>query len=190
MQRPDAAGMAGAPRLEEVERLRAAHLADGNAIGTKPQRRTDEIGERGRAIFGAKRDEVRRGALQLARILDQHDAVAGLGDFGEESVDQRGFAGGGAAGDEHVLAFAHRDAQQLGLRRRHDAGVDIVAEREDRDGGAPDGEARRRHHRRHQALEPLPAFRQLGRDARAVRHGPRRRHGARPGARCARRRLA
>src|SRR5690348_17906226 len=31
------------------------------------------------------------------------------------------------------------------------------------------GEARRRHHRRHQALEPLPAFRQLGRDAWTAR---------------------
>ena len=50
----------------------------------------------------------------------------------------------------------------------HDAGVDIVAEREHRDGRAADGEARRRDHRRHQALEPLPAFRQLGRDARAA----------------------
>ena len=66
------------------------------------------------------------------------------------------------------LRVAHGRAQQLGLRAGHDAGVDIVAEREDGDGGPADGEARRRHHRRHQALEPLPAFRQLGRDARAA----------------------
>ena len=50
----------------------------------------------------------------------------------------------------------------------HDAGVDVVAEREHGDRRAPDGEARRRGHRRHQALEPLPAFRQLRRDARAA----------------------
>ena len=56
--------------------------------------------------------------MQLARILDQHHAVAGLGDLGEQRVDQRGLAGRGAAGDEDVLALAHRDAQQLGLRRR------------------------------------------------------------------------
>jgi hypothetical protein len=42
---------------------------------------------------------------------DQHDAVAGLRDLVEESVDQRGFACRGAAGDEHVLALPHRDAQ-------------------------------------------------------------------------------
>jgi len=107
--------------------------------------------------------------LQLARILDQHDAVAGLGDLGKDRVDERGLAGRGTAGDEHVLAFAHRDAQQLGLRRRHDAGADIVVEREDGDGRTANGEARCGHDRRHQALEPLPAFRQLGRDARTVR---------------------
>ena len=50
----------------------------------------------------------------------------------------------------------------------HDPGVDIVVEGEHRDRRAADGEARRRHHRRHQALEPLSAFRQLGRDARAA----------------------
>jgi hypothetical protein len=77
--------------------------------------------------------------LQLARILDQHDAVAGLGDLGEQRVDQCGLAGRGAAGHEHVLAFAYRDAQQLGLRRRHDAGTDIIVEREDCDGRTANG---------------------------------------------------
>ena len=169
MKCPDTAGMPGSPCLQQVEGFRAAHLPDGNTIGPKPQRRTDEIGERGRAVFCAQRDQVRRRTLQLARILDQHDAVAGLGDLGEESVDQRGLAGRGAAGDEHILAVAHGDAQQLGLRRRHDAGADIVVEGEDGDGMTPNGEARRCHHRRHQALEALPAFRQLGRDAWATR---------------------
>src|SRR5579883_3537547 len=103
MKSPDTAGMAGSPRLQQVERLRAAHLTNGNAIGPKPQRRTDEIGERGGAVFCAERDQVGRRALQLARILDQHDAVAGLGDLGEESIDQRGLPSGGAAGDEYVL---------------------------------------------------------------------------------------
>ena len=50
----------------------------------------------------------------------------------------------------------------------HDAGLDIVAEGEDRDGRAPDGEARRGHDGRDKALEPLPAFRQLGGDPRAA----------------------
>ena len=37
VDRADAAGMAGAPRLQEVQRLRAAHLADRDAIGPQPQ---------------------------------------------------------------------------------------------------------------------------------------------------------
>ena len=140
----------------------------GMRSGRKPQGRADEIGQRGRAVLGAQRHEVGRGALQLARILDQHHAVAGLGDLGEQRVDQRRLAGRGAAGDEDVLPFPDRHAKQLGLRAGHDAGLDIIAEGEDRDGRAANGEARRRHDRRHQALEPLPAFRQLGRDARTA----------------------
>ena len=70
-----------------------------------------EIGQRGDAVLGAQRHEVRRGALQLARILDQHDAVAGLGDLGEQRVGQRGLAGRGAAGDEDVLARSGRRAR-------------------------------------------------------------------------------
>ena len=134
--------------------------------GRSRKRGADEIGQRGRAVLGAQRHEIGRGALQLARILDQHDAVAGLGDLGEQRIDQRGLAGRGAAGDEDVLPFPDGRPQQLGLRAGHDAGLDIIAEREDGDGGAADGEARRRHDGRHQALEPLPAFRQFGRDAR------------------------
>jgi len=48
--------------------------------------------------------------LQLARVLDQDDAVAGFGDLRQERVDQRGLAGRGAAGDEYVLPFSDRPA--------------------------------------------------------------------------------
>ena len=50
----------------------------------------------------------------------------------------------------------------------HDAGLDVVVEGEDRDGRPADGEARRGHDGRHQALEPLPGLRQFGGDARAA----------------------
>ena len=56
-------------------------------------------------------------------------------------------------------------AQHVGLCPRHDPGLDIVVEGEHRDRRAADGEAWRCHHGRHQPLEPLPAFRQLGRNA-------------------------
>ena len=51
---------------------------------------------------------------------------------------------------------------------RHDPGRDIVVEGEHRDGRAADGEAWGRGDRRDEAFEPLAAFRQLGRDARAA----------------------
>ena len=41
----DAAGMAGAPGLQEVERLGPAHFADRNAVGPQPQRGAHEFGQ-------------------------------------------------------------------------------------------------------------------------------------------------
>ena len=55
---------------------------------------------------------------------------------------------------------------RFGLRPRHDPGLDVVVEREDRDRRTTDGETRRCHDRRHQPFEALAAFRQLGRHAR------------------------
>ena len=110
VERADAAGMAGAPGLQEIERLGATHLADRDAVGTQPQRGAHEIGQRGHAVLGAQRHEVRRLALQLAGILDQHDAVAGLGDLGQQRIGQRGLAGRGAAGDEDVPPLGSRPA--------------------------------------------------------------------------------
>ena len=102
-----------------------------------------------------------RGALEFAGVLDQHHPVAGLGHFGQKRVDQGGLAGGGAAGDKDVLPISDRCAEQLGLMRRYDAGLDIIAKGEDRDGRAANGERGGRDHRGHQALEALSAFRQL-----------------------------
>ena len=36
------------------------------------------------------RHEVRRGALQFPGVLDDHDAIGGLGHFGEQRIPQRG----------------------------------------------------------------------------------------------------
>jgi hypothetical protein len=93
MDGADAAGVAGAPGLEEVERLGAAHLADGDAVGAQPERAADEFGERGDAVLGAQRDQVRRAALEFARVLDQHDPTALARDLGEQGVGERGLAG-------------------------------------------------------------------------------------------------
>ena len=108
MDGADAAGMAGAPGLEEIERLGAAHLADRDAVGAQAQRRAHEIGERDDAVLGPQRHEVRREALKFAGVFDQHDPVGGLRDLGEKSVGEGGLAGRGAAGDQDVAALGHR----------------------------------------------------------------------------------
>src|SRR3546814_10280783 len=77
MDRRNAAGMPGVPCLEHVERLAAAHLADDDPIGPEPQRRAHQVRHRdgadpvGADGTRAQRDDVRRGALELARVLDQ-----------------------------------------------------------------------------------------------------------------------
>ena len=166
VDRADTAGVSGAPGLEEIERLGAAHLADRDAVGTQAQAGPHEIGQRDDAILGPHGDEVGRGALKLARVFDQDDAVGGLGDFGQERVDQRGLAAAGPARDEDVGAGSDACPQRRGLGRQHDPGRRIVVEREHRDGGLADREGGRGDDGRQQPLEPLAAFGQLGRDAR------------------------
>ena len=78
----DAAGVPCPPCFEQVERFAAAHLSNWNAIRPQPQRGLHQIGERGDAILRPKCDKVRRGALQLARVLDNDDAIRALRDFG------------------------------------------------------------------------------------------------------------
>jgi len=85
-------------------------LADRNAIRPKPKSRPDEIGQRRGAVLGAERQEIGRGALQLARVLDQHHAVAGPGDLSEERVDQGGLAGRHTVSDEDALPLADAGA--------------------------------------------------------------------------------
>src|SRR3546814_15197369 len=85
-------GVACAPRLQEIEGFSPAHLTDRDAVWAKTERGADKIGERRDAIFRPHRDKIGRCALQLARILDQHDAVGGLREIGRaacrESVGQ------------------------------------------------------------------------------------------------------
>ena len=109
-------GVAGAPGFEEVERLRAAHLADRDPIGPQAQRRANQLGQRDHAVLGAHGNEVGRGALQFARVFNQDDAIGGLRHFGEQRVDQRGLAAAGAAGDQDVGTSRNALAQRRGRR--------------------------------------------------------------------------
>ena len=93
MDGPDASGMSGAPGFQEIQRLRAAHLADRDAIRPEPKGRANEIGKRGDAVLGAKRDEIGCLALKFAGVFDQDDPVGTLGDLCQQRVGERRLAG-------------------------------------------------------------------------------------------------
>ena len=75
--------MAGVERLEHVERLAAADLADDDAVGPHAQRGAHEIAHRDRACalgVGRPRFEphdVRLREAELGGLLDRDDALVG-----------------------------------------------------------------------------------------------------------------
>jgi hypothetical protein len=88
----------GVGRLEHVEDLGAADLADDDPIGTHPERVADQLAERhlaaafdvGRACL--EPDDVGAGELELRHVLDGDDAFPGR-DGGGEDVEQSDVAG-------------------------------------------------------------------------------------------------
>jgi len=107
--------------------------------------------------------------LQFARIFDQDDAVAGLGDFGKESIDQSCLAGRRATRDQDVLPVSDSGTQQVGLLVGHDSGLDVITKGKHRHRRPADGKARCSHHGWHQTFEAFSTFRQLGRNAGTAR---------------------
>ncbi len=83
---------ASAPRTSPIGMRSGRRRSDDR---TRSDKRRD-------AVLGAHGDQVRRGALQLARVLDQDDPVAGHGNLGEQRIDQGRLAGAGAARDQDV----------------------------------------------------------------------------------------
>ena len=79
----DPAGVSRAPCFQKVEGFRSAHLADGDAIRAQAQRGPHQIGKRRHAVFRPHGDKVGCRALQLARVLDDDDAIRGLRHLGE-----------------------------------------------------------------------------------------------------------
>ena len=153
--------MAGAPGLEEIERLGAAHFANRNPVRAKAKAGTDQIRERGNAILGPHRHKVWGAALELAGVFDQNNPVCGLGDLSEQGVCKRRFAGASAPSDKDVQPLCNARTKPVGFSCAHDSCADIVLEQEHRDGGLADGKGGSRHHGWQEAFEPFSAFRQL-----------------------------
>ncbi|MNV19392.1 hypothetical protein D3C71_1102530 [compost metagenome] len=157
--------MSGAPGLHQIKRLGAADLPDGDAVRAQAKGGAHQIGQGHRTVPGAQRHGIGRRALQFADVLDENDPVVAPRHLSEQGVDQGRLAAGGAPDHEDVAALGDGVAQALRLPGDHDPGGDIVVEGEDGDGRFADGEGRRAHNGRKEAFEPLPGFRQFGRDA-------------------------
>ena len=113
VDRAEAAEMPGVQRLQQVERFRATDLANQDAIGSMPQRRTKQVGNRDgrqRRLLAERRlrtpcfepKHVRFVQVNLSGLLDQNNAIA-IGNVRGQRIEQRGLAGAGTAGDQDVL---------------------------------------------------------------------------------------
>ncbi len=118
--------VAGVHRLQHVERLAAAALADDDPVGPHAQRVADQVADGDRALAldvgrpGLQPDDVVLLQLQLDGVLDGDDPLA-LGDEGGQHVEQRRLPGAGAAGDDDVEPGLDAGVQQLGHLRRQGA---------------------------------------------------------------------
>ena len=115
--------MARVHRLEHVERLGAADLADDDPVGAHAQGVPDELADADLALaFDVRRPRLERDhvlllELELGRVLDRDDALV-VRDEGREGVERRRLTGAGTAGDEDVQLALARTRQELrGLGR-------------------------------------------------------------------------
>ncbi len=113
MDRRHRAVMAGVHRLEHVDHLLAAGLADDDAVGAHPERvaqaitladRALALDVGGAALHPADMDLLE---LELRGVLDGQHPLGGVDEAGE-GVERRGLARPGAARDDHVQASRDR----------------------------------------------------------------------------------
>ena len=110
--------MARVHRLEHVERLGAADLADQDAVGAHPQAVAQQLADRelalaldvGRPVL--ERDDMRVVDLQLRGVFDRDHTLV-VRDEACDHVERGRLARARAAGDEDVHATQHRGLQEL-----------------------------------------------------------------------------
>ena len=122
-------------RLEHVERLGAADLADDDPIGPHAQRVPDEVADRDLAFAldvlraGLEADHVPLGELELGRVLDRDDPVA-VGNCRRQRVQECGLARPRAARDEDVELGADAVLEELRRLFRKRPDLDQLRKRE------------------------------------------------------------
>ena len=155
VDRTERAVVAGIHRLEHVEALGTADLAQDDAVRSHAQRIPHQValidlaGPLGAHRARLQPDHVRLLQLQLRGILDRDDPVGRIDLLGQ-GVEQGRLAGAGPARDDDVLLGAHRAIQDLDHLRGQRVACGQRFERQvaphelaDRDGGAVDRQGKR-----------------------------------------------
>jgi hypothetical protein len=159
----DAAGMAGAPDLHQVQRFAAAHFADDHAVGAQAHRGAHQLGH-GHDAFARVRSGTWSRAAHCSSMVSSSTStrspVAAIS--ASKRIGERGLAAARRPGDQDVLALAHGAAQELGLRGGQDAVGHVAIQPDDAHGALAQREGWPRRGRRQDALEPLAGFGQLG----------------------------
>ncbi len=141
--------MAGVEGLDEPQYLRAAHLADDEAVRSQAQRRAHELFERDRGESvrcggsGLEAHEVVVVGEQFRGVLDDDDPLAGSGP-GEHGVEERRLARRCRAGDEHVAPAVEQLVENVGHVGGGERGErkGPVAEATHREAGPVEGDGR------------------------------------------------
>ncbi len=109
--------MAGVHRLEHVERLATAALADDDAIRPHAQGVDHEVADGDAAATldvrraRLERDHMLLAELELGGVLDGDDAFV-LGDEAAQDVERRGLSRAGATADHHVEPGTNARAEE------------------------------------------------------------------------------
>ena len=98
----NAAGVAGAPDLHQVQGFAATHFADDHAVRPQAHRGPHQLGHRHDASAGAQRHMVAGCALQLDGVFEHKHAVARGGDLRKQGIGECGFAAARRPGDQDV----------------------------------------------------------------------------------------
>ena len=125
--------MAGVHGLQQVERFRSAHFADDDAFRPHTQTVAHQIAhgdlalalEIGRPCL--QPHHMRLLQLQFGGVLAGNDTLV-IVDVAGQTIEQRRFAGAGAAGNEHIHTAAADHLEDFGAFRRNRSVADQLLE--------------------------------------------------------------
>ena len=133
VQRAHRAVVTGVHRLQQIERLGAAHFADDDPFGPHAQTVLNEIAHCNRAAsFKVRRsrfkpDDMRLLQLQFGCIFASDHPLVMIDIIGH-AIEKSGFAGARPAGNQDIAAHPSDDFENLAAFRRNGAEMDQLIE--------------------------------------------------------------